>query len=310
MTKRCKCDYEIINNKIYIHRYCPTHSINSIIGKQNINSIVFKNMVSCVDNLLQNIPSKIEELYFCGDTFFKYKLVFPQYTKILILNINYPHPIDNLPQNLETFIFKNNDVFSPWNKNINDLPLSLRTLVFDVRGYKHSFDLLPPNLENFLLLIDNDGRFGNYDFTKLSNLPSSIKLFGLNCDYCHDICDCTQFKYFPPRLEKFVTNFYCNFCWNTLPHSIKYLYICINGVNFISPKKIKKHFLNITEQSKNTQLQNIVYIDYNSPFVDSQFIFSKYGDTWKKHKNRSYGESVKFVDKIGFGENIARFLLR
>jgi hypothetical protein len=304
MPKKCECDYAIKNYDIHLQKCCEIHLVESILDKYDIDSVTF----GCIyqdhnmNNLLKNIPNKIKKLCFYNQNT-RDELIFPQHITSLHLNSDDLFCVDNLPPNLETFIF-DNDIYTPWNRKIDNLPLTLRTFIFHVEGFGNTFDLLPPNLEFFILSVPED----NYDFKKLANLPSTIKLFGLNSGYRKNTYDCTRFKYFPPHLNNFVTNFYCKISWNLFPTSMKYLCVCLN-MQRITSIQINKHFSDIVKQSKNTQLQAVFYIDFYSHVIESQYMFCRNDDIWKRNEDKSYDDLVELMDDIGFGKNVIKSFL-
>lgn len=124
-------------------------------------SLKFLELTSCDDNIINNLPDRIEELVLGVGFDSKLSNLPNQLKKLTILNYTYVGELDELGDGIEELVIYNN-------VQLDNLPSSLKKLIIKNKNYSKELNNLPKNLE-YLELSDQ------YNL-QIKNIPSNLKI--------------------------------------------------------------------------------------------------------------------------------------
>ncbi len=206
---------------------------------------------------LPKLSSKLQYLIL-EESFTQYLNNLPQNLEYLDIGFNYNKPLDKLPQELK-YLHLSVKKFS---HHINNLPNGLKVLDFSVcEKHNCTFNFLPEQLESL--------HISSKTIVKLDYLPTGLKYLDIRInDFGNKNADTYLISNLPNTVEELLV--YCNVNLDTLPNSIKSLYIndfCQQSLDFL-PNGIEEltlfrqknvNFANLPKTIKNLKLVHCTY---------------------------------------------------
>lgn len=195
---------EPLNNKIIITKLREVYDLDSLKLYPYFDQIeTINNYMIDVDDELnsQTLPNHLKELFL--NKYYKDLTDFPKSLRLLSIDQNKNHIIDNLPNTLNEICLpedydrplpklpnglKKLEIFGIFNQPLGKLPSGLKELNLSEK-FNYPLDNLPKNLKIFS--IESKGQFSH----PLQNLPNSIESIVLNENYTQNIT-------FPKSLKK------------------------------------------------------------------------------------------------------------